>query len=80
MLSLLFFLLDPLLTSQVFCAQEVVDGSVTLIKNSVCGTVIDHDRILLGAEEGLFCVDLENSGEWSRLGKFLRRAFACAIF
>ncbi|RXG67109.1 Serine/threonine-protein kinase Genghis Khan, partial [Armadillidium vulgare] len=40
---------------QVFNAQEVVDGSVTLIKNAVCGTVIDTDRILLGAEEGLFC-------------------------
>ena len=44
----------------MFNAHEVVDGSVTLIKNAVCGTVVDRDRILLGAEEGLFCIDLEN--------------------
>ena len=49
--------------SQVFSAHEVVDGSVTLIKNAVCGAVIDPDRLLLGAEEGLFCVDIENCGE-----------------
>lgn len=42
----------------------MVDGSVTLIKNAVCGTIIDPDRLLLGAEEGLFCVDLDNCGEY----------------
>lgn len=42
----------------------MVDGSVTLIKNAVCGTIIDPDRILLGAEEGLFCVDLDNCGKY----------------
>lgn len=47
-------------------AHEVVDGSVTLIKNAVCGCVIDLDRLLLGAEEGLFCIDLDNCGK-SRL-------------
>lgn len=38
---------------------------MTLIKNAVCGTIIDPDRLLLGAEEGLFCVDLDNCGECS---------------
>lgn len=52
---------------QVFSAHEVVDGSVTLIKNAVCGTVIDPDRLLLGAEEGLFCVDVDNC-EIARIG------------
>lgn len=47
---------------QIFTAHEVVDGSVTLIKNAVCGTVIDPDRLLVGAEEGLFCIDLDNCG------------------
>lgn len=52
-----------LISMQIFSAHEVVDGSVTLIKNAVCGTIIDPDRLLLGAEEGLFCVDLDNCGE-----------------
>ncbi|XP_069160748.1 serine/threonine-protein kinase Genghis Khan isoform X2 [Procambarus clarkii] len=52
---------------QIFTAHEVVDGSVTLIKNAVCGTVIDPDRLLLGAEEGLFCIDLDNC-EIARIG------------
>ncbi|XP_050718835.1 serine/threonine-protein kinase Genghis Khan-like isoform X3 [Eriocheir sinensis] len=52
---------------QIFNAHEVVDGSVTLIKNAVCGTIIDPDRLLLGAEEGLFCVDLDNC-EIARIG------------
>nr|XP_053649279.1 serine/threonine-protein kinase Genghis Khan-like [Cherax quadricarinatus] len=52
---------------EVFTAHEVVDGSVTLIKNAVCGTVIDPDRLLLGAEEGLFCIDLDNC-EIARIG------------
>ncbi|KAK7079886.1 hypothetical protein SK128_013347, partial [Halocaridina rubra] len=52
---------------QVFSAHEVVDGSVTLIKNAVCGTVIDPDRLLVGAEEGLFCIDLDNC-EIARIG------------
>ncbi|XP_076060516.1 serine/threonine-protein kinase gek isoform X4 [Oratosquilla oratoria] len=52
---------------QVFNAHEVVDGSVTLLKNVTCGTVVDPDRLLLGAEEGLFCIDLDNC-EISRVG------------
>lgn len=52
---------------QVLMAHEVVDGSVTLIKNAVCGAVIDLDRLLVGAEEGLFCIDLDNC-EIARIG------------
>ncbi|CAL4060084.1 unnamed protein product, partial [Meganyctiphanes norvegica] len=52
---------------QVFSAHEVIDGSVTVIKNAVCGCVIDPDRLLLGAEEGLFCVDIEHC-EIARIG------------
>ena len=47
---------------QVFSGHEVVDGSVTVLKNAMSGAIIDQDRILLGAEEGLFSVDLHSAG------------------
>ncbi|KAF2356106.1 Protein kinase C-terminal [Trinorchestia longiramus] len=52
---------------QVFSGHEVVDGSVTALKNSLSAAIIDPDRILLGAEEGLFCLDL-HAAEIIRIG------------
>jgi len=33
------------------------------------GTIIDPDRLVIGTEEGLFCLDLDRSGELSKLSK-----------
>lgn len=49
----------------MFSGHEVVDGSVTALKNSVSAAIIDPDRILMGAEEGLFCLDLQSAGSYS---------------
>lgn len=54
----------------VFQAKEILDSTLVIIKNALSATVIDPDRIALGTEEGLFCVDLdrEGEGEIARIG------------
>lgn len=53
--------------AQVFKAREVVDNTLAFIKNAMSGAIIDPDRLVIGTEEGLFCLDLDRSGEtlWS---------------
>ena len=43
--------------------KEVMDNTVTVIKNTISATPIDKDRLLVGTEDGLFCVDLERDGK-----------------
>ncbi|XP_017770239.1 PREDICTED: serine/threonine-protein kinase Genghis Khan isoform X2 [Nicrophorus vespilloides] len=45
----------------VLVARELVDNSLTLLRNTLSGTVIDPDRIALGTEDGLYCVDLDTT-------------------
>ncbi|XP_025830500.1 serine/threonine-protein kinase Genghis Khan isoform X3 [Agrilus planipennis] len=52
----------------VLVARELIDNSLTLIKNTMSSVIIDPDRIVLGAEEGLYCVDLDRS-EIARVGE-----------
>lgn len=54
----------------VFQAKEILDSTLVIIKNALSATVIDPDRIALGTEEGLYCVDLdrEGEGEIARIG------------
>ncbi len=51
---------------QVFRAKEVMDnGAVAVMKSGILsGAVIDPDRVVIGTEEGLFCVDLDRAGEF----------------
>ena len=42
--------------------KEVMDNTVTVIKNALSATPIDKDRLVVGTEDGLFCVDLERDG------------------
>jgi len=42
---------------------------LAFIKNVMSGTIIDPDRLVIGTEEGLFCLDLDRSGELSKLSK-----------
>ena len=45
--------------------KEVMDNTVTVIKNTISATPIDKDRLVVGTEDGLFCVDLERDGKKS---------------
>jgi serine/threonine-protein kinase MRCK len=46
----------------VYRAKELVDNTVTLTKSASCGAIIDADRLVIGTDEGLFCVDLDRDG------------------
>ena len=60
-------------TGNVFCAQlpdrtvfrckEVLDNTVSVIKNAMSACLIDSDRLVVGTEDGLFCVDLDRDGK-----------------
>jgi hypothetical protein len=52
------------LSSQVFRAKELLDNTLAFIKNAISGAIVDPDRLVIGAEEGLFCLDLDRSGEF----------------
>jgi serine/threonine-protein kinase MRCK len=51
------------LSSQVFRAKELLDSTLALIKNAMSGAIVDPDRLVIGTEEGLFCLDLDRSGK-----------------
>lgn len=53
---------------QVFQAKEVLDNTQTFIKNTMSATIVDPDRLVIGTEEGLFCLDLDRS-EVARIGE-----------
>ena len=42
--------------------KEVMDYTVSVIKNALSATPIDQDRMVVGTEDGLFCVDLDRDG------------------
>jgi len=42
--------------------KEVMDNSITLTKTAGSGAVIDTDRLVIGTEEGLLCIDLDREG------------------
>jgi len=52
----------------VYRCKEVMDNTVTVIKNALSATPIDRDRLTVGTEDGLFCVDLERD-EIGRVGE-----------
>lgn len=42
-----------------------MDNTLAFIKNVMSGAIIDPDRLVIGTEEGLFCLDLDRSGKLS---------------
>lgn len=40
---------------------------MAFIKNVMSGAIIDPDRLVIGTEEGLFCLDLDRSGKLSEI-------------
>ncbi|XP_054720162.1 serine/threonine-protein kinase MRCK alpha-like [Uloborus diversus] len=51
----------------VFQAKEILDNTISVVKNALSAAVIDRERVVLGTEEGLYCVDLDRE-EIARVG------------
>lgn len=47
----------------IFRVREVLDSSLSVLRGAQSALIIDPDRILLGTEDGLFCLDLDRSGK-----------------
>lgn len=47
----------------IFRVREVLDSSLSALRGAQSALIIDPDRILLGTEDGLFCLDLDRSGK-----------------
>lgn len=41
-----------------------MDNTITITKNAIASAVIYPDRFVVGTEDGLFCVDLDQLGEY----------------
>ncbi|XP_014247988.1 serine/threonine-protein kinase Genghis Khan isoform X2 [Cimex lectularius] len=52
----------------VFQAKEVLDNTQTFIKNTMSATIVDPDRLVIGTDDGLLCLDLDRS-EVARIGE-----------
>ncbi|XP_018352111.1 PREDICTED: serine/threonine-protein kinase MRCK alpha isoform X1 [Trachymyrmex septentrionalis] len=52
----------------IFRAKELLDNTLAFIKNVMSGAIIDPDRLVIGTEEGLFCLDLDRN-EIARVGE-----------
>jgi serine/threonine-protein kinase MRCK len=48
----------------IFRLREVLDSSLSTIRNALSSLIIDPERLLMGTEDGLFCLDLDRSGKW----------------
>ena len=48
----------------IFRCREVLDNTVSVIKNALSACLIDKDRMVVGTEDGLFCVDLDRDGKF----------------
>ncbi|KAL5287961.1 gek family protein [Megaselia abdita] len=52
----------------IFRVREILDSSLTIIRTALSSLIIDPDRILLGTEDGLYCLDLDQC-EIARIGE-----------
>jgi serine/threonine-protein kinase MRCK len=48
--------------------KEIMDGSLSVVRNALCGLIVDPDRVLLGTEDGLYCIELDRY-EIGRIGE-----------
>ncbi len=64
-----------ILCRTVYKCKEVLDNTVTVIRNALSATPIDKDRLVVGTEEGLYTVDLDRDGE----GKIYLHPHLCAL-
>ncbi|KAJ8936856.1 hypothetical protein NQ318_012819 [Aromia moschata] len=52
----------------VLVARELIDTSLTLLRSTHSAVIIDPDRIVLGTEEGMYCIDLDRT-EIAKIGE-----------
>lgn len=55
-------------TKTVNQVKEVLDSSLNILRNCISAAVIDKDRLLMGCEDGLYCVELD-CFEFIRIGE-----------
>lgn len=64
----------------VFLARELVDNTQTILRNVLSASIIDPDRLVLGTEDGLFCLDLDRYDIDSHyLSKIYLNLFLCSL-
>lgn len=59
----------------IFRVREVLDSSLSLIRGAQSALIIDTERLLLGTEDGLFCLDMDQAAsgvEMVRIGESKR--------
>lgn len=47
----------------IFRVRDVLDSSLSMIRNAHAALIIDPERILLGTDEGLFCIDMDHAAQ-----------------
>lgn len=52
---------------QVYKSKEVYDSQLSLITKAHCALIWDHDRILLGTDEGLHILELLRDSEYETM-------------
>lgn len=52
----------------IFRVRKVLDNSLTIIRGALSSLIIDAERMLLGTEDGLFCLDFDQY-EIARIGE-----------
>lgn len=55
----------------IFRVREVLDSSLSVMRGAQSALIIDPDRMLLGTEDGLFCLDLDRSGKMNGILDFV---------
>lgn len=48
--------------------KEILDSTLSVVRNALCGLIVDQDRVILGTDDGLFCVELDRC-EVARVGE-----------
>ena len=59
---------NSLPNTAVYRVKDVLDSSLSVIRNCQCAAIIDRDRLLIGNDEGLYCVELD-CFEFIRIGE-----------
>jgi len=62
---------NSLPNTAVFKVKEVLDSSLNIIRNCISAAIIDKDRVLMGCDDGLYCVELD-CFEFIRIGESKR--------
>jgi serine/threonine-protein kinase MRCK len=59
---------NSLPNTAMFRVKEVLDSSLNILRNCISAAIIDKDRVLMGCEDGLYCVELD-CFEFIRVGE-----------